>query len=141
MAAPPPVAPQQPFDWPDFLTLADELSRRPEEACLRTSISRAYYYIYHLGRQRVLDNGFIVNHYGDSHRQVWEKFENDPTPDCKKLAILANQLKDKRQRADYDKPYVRIADEFPAVIEIARKFATDLARLNARLPVNRGVHA
>jgi hypothetical protein len=133
-----PAAPP-PFDWPDFLTLADELAKRTEESCLRTAISRAYYYAYHLGRQRIIDNEFQIVPGGDSHKQVWEKFEGSPDWECKKLALLAGLLKDKRQRADYDKVFPRIVDEFPTVLDMARKFATDLGRLNSRLPVNRGV--
>jgi hypothetical protein len=54
---------------------------------------------------------------------------------------LAGQLKDKRQRADYDKVFPRIVSETPTVLEMTRKFAADLARLNPRLPVNRGVRS
>lgn len=128
-----------PFDWPDFLTLAEELSARPEEYCLRTAIGRAYYYAYHLARQRVLDNRFTIAPGGDSHKQVWEKFGNSPEPACKKLHSWGMKLKDKRQRADYEKHYARIQDEFPTVLDLARKFAAELSALPARLPVNAGV--
>lgn len=128
-----------PFDWPDFLTLAEELSVRREEYCLRTAIGRAYYYAYHLARQRVLDNQFTIALGGDSHKQVWEKFGNSPEPACRKLHGLAIRLKDKRQRADYDKHYSRIQDEFPTVLDLARRFATELSTLPARHPVNTGI--
>jgi len=124
-----------PFDWPDFLLLADELSARPEESCLRTAIGRAYYYAYHLARQRVLANGFDISRGGDTHKQIWEKFGNSPEPACKKLYARATTLKEKRQRADYEKHYARIQDEFPAVLDLARKFATELSALPARHPV------
>jgi hypothetical protein len=127
------------FDWPDFLNLAVELSSRPEESCLRTAIGRAYYYTYHLARQRVLDNGFSILPGGDSHKQVWEKFGNSPKPGCKKLYGLGTRLKDKRQRADYDRHYARIQDEFPAVLDLAHRFATELSALPARHPLNTGV--
>jgi len=32
-----------PFDWKQYLSLADELSKRSEEAALRSAVSRAYY--------------------------------------------------------------------------------------------------
>jgi hypothetical protein len=131
----------RPFDWPDYLTLADELAVRPEEYCLRTAISRAYYYAYHLARQRILDNDFIIVPGGDSHKQVWEKFRDSPEHECRKLYLLAEKLKDKRQRADYDKDFPRIAGEFPTILNMTRRFAEDLARLNPRLPVNRGIRA
>ena len=128
-----------PFDWPDYLKLAEELAERSEESCLRTAISRAYYYIYHLGKKRILDNGFPLVRGGDTHKQVWEKFDNSPEFSCRKLYQLAKRLKDKRQQADYDQVYPRIEDEFPEILRLARKFADDLANLNPRLPVNTGI--
>jgi hypothetical protein len=131
-----------PFDWPEYLTLADELSRRTEEACLRTAISRTYYYVYHLARQRLIENDFIIIRGGNTHKQVWEKFQGDADNRCKKLNDLAKILHDKRKQADYDNPYGgRIEAEFPALLEIAKKFANDLDALERRLPVNRGVRS
>lgn len=129
------------FDWPDFLTLAEELAARPEEHCQRTAIGRAYYYAYHLARQRVVDNEFIITKFEDSHKHVWEKFSGSPDFRCKKLYDLAQILKDKRQQADYDANFPRIASEFPGIINTAKKFAADLDALEKRLPVNRGVRA
>jgi uncharacterized protein (UPF0332 family) len=131
----------KPFDWPDFLTLAEELAARPEEHCLRTAIGRTYYYAYHLARQRVVNNEFMITKFEDSHKQVWEKFNNSPDYSCKKLYDLAKILKDKRQQADYDAIFPRIEDEFPGIITTAKKFAADLNALDKRLPVNRGVRA
>lgn len=31
------------FDWRDFFNLAEELSNRNDEACIRSAISRYYY--------------------------------------------------------------------------------------------------
>jgi hypothetical protein len=131
----------KPFDWPDFLTLAEELAMRPEEHCLRTAISRVYYYAYHLARQRVVDNEFVITKFEDSHKQVWEKFGGSPDFQCRKLYDLAQILKDKRRQADYEANFPRIASEFPGIVNTAKKFATDLNALEKRLPVNRGVRA
>jgi hypothetical protein len=100
-----------------------------------------YYHAYHLARQRVIANEFIIVPGGDSHKQVWEKFRDSPDFDCRKLCLLADKLKDKRQRADYDKAFPRINGEFPTILDIARKFAGELERLNPSLPVNRGVRS
>jgi uncharacterized protein (UPF0332 family) len=131
----------QPFSWPDYLTLANELSIRSEEYCLRTAISRTYYFVYHLARQRILDNGFPIARGENAHRQIWEKFENDSDWRCKKLYFTAKKLQDKRQKADYEISYPKIEGEFPALIEMAQKFATDLNQLERRLPVNLGIRA
>ena len=37
------------FDWRRYLALADELAGDPREEMQRSSISRAYYCVYHLG--------------------------------------------------------------------------------------------
>jgi uncharacterized protein (UPF0332 family) len=129
----------QPFSWTDYLTLAQELSARKEEHCLRTAISRAYYYVFHLARQRVEDNKFPIARGENSHRQIWEKFEKDPDPRCQKLYLAAKRIQDKRKQADYDIPFPRIEGEFPAIIEMAERFAKDLQQLDRRLPVNSGV--
>jgi len=49
----------QPFDWTGYLALAQELATRNEEACLRSSVSRAYYFVYNLALSRAERNGFV----------------------------------------------------------------------------------
>jgi hypothetical protein len=127
-----------PFEWSGFLTLAEDLSKRNDEAALRTAASRVYYYVYHLGRQRIEENRFPLTK-GDAHKQVWEKFAADPDPRCRKLKELAMKLKDKRERADYEESYPKIEKEFPALLDMAKKFAVDLNALEKRLPSNRGM--
>ena len=41
------------FDWTEYLTLAQELVQREEEACLRSAISRAYYAAFGKARERL----------------------------------------------------------------------------------------
>lgn len=129
----------EPFDWSEFQKLADELAKRPEESCLRTAIGRAYYYVFHLARKRIEANGFFIIRGADTHKQVWEKYNSSLEFDCKKLGEIANRLKEKRQRADYEEHYARIGDDLPAVLAEARDFAARIARLNPRFPVNTGV--
>jgi hypothetical protein len=124
------------FDWTEFLLLAEELAIRPEERFLRTAISRAYYFVYHLARQRVVDNGFHIVRGGDTHKQVWEKFDASPDFACKKLYQMGRKLKDKRQQADYDRIYTRIDGEFPELLILTRRFADELSRLSPCLPAN-----
>src|SRR5579859_5246477 len=127
-----------PFDWPEYLALAEELSKREEESCVRTAISRAYYFVYHLARQRLIDNGFVIAPGVPTHKQVWEKFQSSPDFRCRKLHDLGRILHDKRNQADYDNPYRgRIESESPALLESAKKFASDLEALEKRLPVVR----
>jgi hypothetical protein len=128
----------QPFDWAQYHKVATELSTDDEECYLRTSISRAYYYVFHLGRKRVNDNGFTLFR-GDAHKQVWEKFGNSPDARCRKLAEDGKRLKEKREQADYEMYYPRIDKDAPVVVGLAAQFAADLAKLDASLPRNTGV--
>jgi hypothetical protein len=128
----------QPFNWSEYHRVARELSTHADECYLRTSISRAYYYVFHLGRKRVEDNRFILFK-SDAHKQVWEKFSNSPDPRCRKLAETAKRLKEKRESADYEQFYPQIAKDAPAVVALAAQFATDLTSLDPALPRNTGV--
>ncbi|MGQ9626069.1 MAG: hypothetical protein ACUVV0_04085 [Anaerolineae bacterium] len=64
------------FNWADFLTLAEALLRDPnspgpEEASLRSAISRAYYAAFRVTRNFGRDRGeFIPTGTGQDHRIV-----------------------------------------------------------------------
>jgi len=124
----------QPFDWFQYFRLADELAKRPEDSALRSALSRAYYYVFHLALQRAQINGFTISPGESTHKQLWRNFDSSPEPDCRKLAQIAGRLKEKRERADYDDNYRRLADDIPEMLNDARDFATRLQRLNPRYP-------
>jgi hypothetical protein len=123
-----------PFDWSTYLALARELATRNDEAALRSSVSRAYYYIYHLGLTRAQNNGFIISRGESSHKQVWRLFTDNPETLCAQLGQLALRLKEKRERADYEPNYARIQDDLPIVLEDAERFQAGLTRLAPRHP-------
>jgi hypothetical protein len=127
------------FDWSQYFALANELAARPEESCLRTAIGRAYYYVFHLARQRIMENQFPIIPGTDSHKQIWEKFDNSADVACKKLYSLAKVLKEKRQRADYESAYPRLEDDLPVILDAAKRFAETLVKLPPGLPRNLGV--
>lgn len=135
------MATAAPFNWAEYLRLANELSSRAgDEAAMRSAISRAYYYVYHLALKRISDNDFIVNwEEGGSHLQVWNVFSRNPEAECQRLGDLGNQLREKRVRADYRDPYTRIEEDVPAILRDAQDFATRLSRLDRRHPNPRSV--
>jgi len=126
--------PAVPFDWSEYLRLADELGGRTDEASLRSAISRAYYYVYHLALSRAEANAYKPLPGEGKHIQLWRVFSGSPEPDCQRLAVIAGRLKEKRERADYENYFIRIADEVPVVLTDARDFANLLNRLPARHP-------
>ena len=113
------------------------MGKRSDEASLRSALSRAYYYVYHLAPERAEANDFKPIPGEGTHTQLWRLFNGSPEPACKNLANLAARLKEKRERADYNKNFNRIEEEVPEVLEDARNFAAQLARVDARHP-NRG---
>jgi hypothetical protein len=123
-----------PFDWSEYLRLAEELGTREDDAALRSSISRAYYCVYHLALKRAEANNFKALKGEPTHVQLWRVFSENPDPDCRRLGELGARLKENRRRADYDAFYARIADEVPAIINDAKDFAIRLGRLPARHP-------
>ncbi|MEO6801771.1 MAG: hypothetical protein ABI197_00855 [Granulicella sp.] len=130
----------EPFDWTELSKLADELAKRPEESCRRTAVGRAYYFVFHLARKRIIDNGYRIVPGGNSHKQVWDKYTDSPELDCRKLGEIAKRLKEKRERADYSDAYPRLEDDLPQILASAQEFASQLASLNPRLPANTAWH-
>jgi uncharacterized protein (UPF0332 family) len=124
----------QPFNWSGYFQLAEELAKSNNEASLRSALSRAYYYVYHLALDRAKANGFTIVPGEGFHKQLWRNYGGSPEPACQKLAIIADRLKEKRERADYHQTYNRIADDIPDMLEDAREFAVQLQRLNSRFP-------
>jgi uncharacterized protein (UPF0332 family) len=128
------------FEWEKLIEVAEHLAGHNEESYLRTAINRAYYYIFHLARKRLVDNRFYFSEGGDSHKQVWEKFTDSPDAHCKRLAATGNLLKDKRVTADYKAYYPRIEEDTQILIHKAKEFAQQLAGLDPRLPRNPGMN-
>lgn len=124
----------QSFDWTQYLRLAEELSARSEESCLRSSLSRAYYCVYNVALMRAEQNGFRREKGESAHSQLWRLFSESPVRECTDLGQIALRLRDKRQRADYEANYRRINEEVDQVLADARRFIEKLQNLPARHP-------
>lgn len=122
------------FDWSEYLGLARELANRKEESCLRTSISRAYYFVYNLALNRAKVNGYVPAPGESSHAQLWRLFGQNPDAECQRLSQTALRLKRNRERADYEPIYSRISDDVEVVLSDAAAFAGALNRLPSRHP-------
>src|SRR5882724_4557879 len=112
-----------PFDWAEYLKLAQELATRNEEACLRSSLSRAYYYVYNLALTRAERNGFVSVLGESTHGKLWRLFSQSPEPECIYLGQIALRLKEKREKADYRPVFTRIDEEVQQVLVEAQDFA------------------
>jgi predicted DNA-binding protein len=125
-----------PFDWTDFLTLAEDLATKLDEASKRTAISRAYYFVYNIAFARAkVSAGSVPGEYG-YHRWCWEKYRNTPDPACRQLGIDGQRMHDRRCRADYEKTTsLRLNDEVQRMLQDAREFQRAFQTIPIRYPL------
>lgn len=123
------------FGWEDYLRLAQQLAPLESEAAKRTSISRAYYFIFHLARQRALSNLCKFSTGESSHKSVWACYISSPDPNCKSLGLAGNRLRQRRNIADYDLPFKgRLDEDVQDTLQLAADFAQRLSVLDPRQP-------
>jgi hypothetical protein len=122
------------FDWNRFLALAIELQKVPDEASLRTAISRAYYFVYNVARNRPAVSQYRFDLKAPAHEQLWALYTRN-SGDCKVLADIAVRLKMRRVKADYQNfSYPRAADDLVGVLIDAQKCASILSALDEDYP-------
>jgi uncharacterized protein (UPF0332 family) len=119
-----------PFNWSDYLSLAEWLATNggtsnlpvDSSAAFRTSVSRAYYTAFHAALGLLVRKSeFVPQWTGADHAGVMRCFQNHQAEPRKRIGLWLGRLKDRRRKADYD-----VAVEHP------RDFATDSVKL-ARL--------
>jgi len=120
------------FNWSDYLRLATDLSRNPDEASHRSSISRAYYSVYHIASARAVANGYLDQ---KSHLELWKLCDRNARRDCRRLAAMGFRMKKERRDADYKIAATRIPDRMNQQLIEANTFLMRLAALNAALPL------
>jgi len=81
----------------------DPNSPGPEEASLRTAISRAYYAAFRVARNFGRDRGeFTPTETGRDHWLVMNCFRSSPDRIRRKIGLNLDRLYDNRTSADYD---------------------------------------
>lgn len=125
-----------PFDWNNYLTLAEHLSARPDEASKRTAISRAYYCVFNLAFDRAESTAGPHPSGEPYHSWCWSKYEETPDGSCRQLGMEGSRMARRRVKADYEPANIpRLDDQVRRMLEEARQFRTDLAALNPRYPL------
>jgi len=125
-----------PFDWRDFLEVAYDLRSDNRESFQRTSLGRAYYYVYNLGLIKAKTLNFRrVPGLGGTHKQLWGWYESQNDPIIRRLGIEGNRMYAKRIPADYiDAPIQNIAREVEIQLTRARTFETLMAKVDGQAP-------
>ena len=124
-----------PFDWNDYLTLAEELATRADDASMRTAISRAYYCVFNLAFTRAERTVGPKPWKEPSHSWCWKIYESTPDVSCKQVGIDGDRMKRTRVKADYEAADIpRLDDKVRRTLEDARQFRRALEALDPRYP-------
>jgi uncharacterized protein (UPF0332 family) len=105
------------FDWSHYLRLADGLSQQPEavgpeEASYRAAISRAYYGAFCAARNYARDHdGTVVTSSVGDHLNIINHFRRSSEKSRKKIGIMLDTLRDRRNKADYSDVLAGVAGE------------------------------
>lgn len=87
------------FDWKDYVYLAEDLLTRAEESYLQSSISRAYYGVFCIARNK---KSYKVYQGPDVHRQVITAFKNSVNKNEQNIGQILDNLRRSRNIADYN---------------------------------------
>ena len=125
------------FNWTDFFTLAERLVRHPstpgpDEASLRTAISRAYYAVFCSARiLATTQEGLTLQGTGDVHNQVIAHFRFAQDKSRRDIGLDLRRLRRRRNQADYES----VLDDEPkslaqSSVDIARNILNALHSLD-----------
>ena len=124
------------FDWGDYLKLAEALQRDPsspgpEEASLRTAISRSYYAAFRSASNLAVSKGEITPLGGASdHGLVINHFKNASDPARQKIGANLSRLRNNRNKADYEDIFGgRPVDSARSSVALARHVLTAIGSL------------
>ncbi len=89
------------MDPREFYELAVELAGETQPACIRSSISRAYYAAFNLGAEMLRGMGFKIEPTSQGHEDVRMRLHNARDSAVKEAAQKLRDLKTSRNHADY----------------------------------------
>lgn len=108
------------FNWEDYIDLADELAQKSEESCLRSSISRAYFGVFCIARNREFGKGFV------RHKELIRKYRKSHNPTKKNISVLIDELRRTRNEADYEEDQQITKDDAERMLIVANEVLADL---------------
>ena len=117
----------------EFLNVAIRPSARADEASPRSSVSRAYYGVFHLARGFVRECGVQLPKTGDVHSKLQWCLQRSEDARVTEAAAIVSMLRKARNSADYD----LTASEFrhrahaSQFLAGARRFTAILAEVRA----------
>jgi uncharacterized protein (UPF0332 family) len=104
----------------EFLNTARHLASRGNEADGRSSVSRAYYAVFHAARDLLTAQRFRVPRADRAHKYLYFRLNNCGDSRVENAAILLDNLRSLRNEADYDVRRPWIANAVPDAIADAQ---------------------
>ncbi|MCY7274762.1 MAG: HEPN domain-containing protein [Phormidesmis sp. CAN_BIN44] len=123
------------FDWGQYLTLAEELSRKSTtpanlEARQRTAISRAYYAAFVSARNYLRDYKKLpIPQTGEAHRDVAQQFRLNAETSNRTIADNLRRLRLYRNQADYTDKFPGLTATTEIVLELSEEVISILESL------------
>ncbi|MGQ9571151.1 MAG: hypothetical protein ACUVUQ_10015 [Thermodesulfovibrionales bacterium] len=87
------------FDWRDYIRLAEDLLKHNTETYFRSGISRCYYGVFCIARNRA---GFKNYKKPDVHKKVIEHYQNSRNLEEQFVGNTLDRLRRNRNDADYN---------------------------------------
>jgi len=103
-----------------FLDFAHELTKRTDEAALRTCVSRSYYALFNSMAQFIEEHIGRLSHSAADHDKVVFYFNNCSVADITEVASALNDLRSDRNRADYQLDEIQFCNQ-PMVAFLYKK--------------------
>ncbi|HHT9124250.1 MAG TPA: hypothetical protein ACFYD6_00355 [Candidatus Brocadiia bacterium] len=88
------------FDWKDYVYLADNLLNQTGESYLRSSISRAYYGVFCIARNRKGYKSYTGQ--DNIHWKVINEYKSSSNKNEQNIGRILDKLRKTRNDADYD---------------------------------------
>lgn len=120
------------FSWEEYISFAEALIQRADEASARIATSRAYYAMLNQAAKYlkvhhgpdVLDRASAKTRSDGSrrgsHEIIWDLIAKESDDAIAKLAVLADRLKKRREAADYDDVWASWKQDGPDTVRRAR---------------------
>jgi len=94
----------------DFLKIASDLQSSPEEAGIRTAVSRAYYAVFNYVRTYLAENNIMLPN-RETHKYLWRGVKNSGVNGTRDVGQAIKDLLGDRHEADYEMGSTRWREE------------------------------
>ena len=88
------------FDWKDYVYLAEDLLNQTEESYLRSSISRAYYGVFCMARNKKDYKNYTGS--DNIHWKVINEYKSSSSRNEQNIGRILDSLRKSRNDADYN---------------------------------------